>query len=131
MLNRTPLRVLTLLAVVSLTPGCGSTNHLVFTTHTKAGLDITATNGTPSGLMFGYKRFEGAIVPVDTKGALAAGQEPKMMSIYASLDLNNGWFQGISIFQVFATGRAAENAAANPSRVSDYIDSLRPNAEQN
>jgi hypothetical protein len=44
--------------------GCSNT-HLIFTTYTKTGLDISLSNEIPTEVVFGYKRFEGTIVPVD------------------------------------------------------------------
>lgn len=87
--------------------GCHS-DALVFTTYTKVGLHASATGNTPNNLMFGYKRFEGAIIPVDpTK------PESDVASVYAAISLTNGWFSGIHLQQVFATGDAAVSASTN------------------
>lgn len=44
---------------------CGDT-HLFFATYTKTGLHIELGEAAPSEAVFGYKRFEGAIIPVDS-----------------------------------------------------------------
>lgn len=86
--------------------GCAQ-RSLVFTTFTKVGLDVTAIDGNPSSLMFGYKRFEGAIIPVDPM----PGQDgaPAMPSVFASVAVTNKWFKGLHVKQRFATGVAAED----------------------
>ena len=102
------------LLALTLLPGCQS-NRLVFTTYTKVGIDLSATNTSASGLMLGYKRFEGALVPVDM--AKATGADTDLMPVFAALDMKNGWFQGIRLVQLFATGTAAINLADNPWKV--------------
>jgi len=57
------------LLLTGLLSGCRTSNHLLFMTYTKMGLDISTVNGTPTQALFGYKRFEGAIVPVDPQSA--------------------------------------------------------------
>ncbi|MCR9093060.1 MAG: hypothetical protein NXI30_02475 [bacterium] len=87
--------------------GCSvSSDSLIFTTYTKVGLDVSATDGTPTEAVFGYKRFEGAIVPVDE-----TSDEPATHSVFAGLCIENSWLGGLDIHQVFATGAAAETAA--------------------
>lgn len=103
---KTPLLLLTLAALLA--GGCQS-NQLVFTTYTKVGLNITATGELPNHLMFGYKRFEGAIIPVDP--AAVTNGNPEMPSVYAAVGVTNKWFKGLHIYQKFATGAAAENIA--------------------
>ncbi|HTI69326.1 MAG TPA: hypothetical protein VMF06_05145 [Candidatus Limnocylindria bacterium] len=103
--------ILVLAAVVAtglFAGGCQS-KQLVFTTYTKVGLNISATGNLPNSLTFGYKRFEGAIVPVDP--SKASNGVPEMPSVYAVMGVTNQWFKGISIYQRFATGVAAENIA--------------------
>jgi hypothetical protein len=92
--------------------GC-ATGSLAFVTYTKIGLDVSATDSQPTAALFGYKRFEGAIVPVD-------GGEEEAMSIYAAIDLENHWLCGLDVVQVFATGQAAENSAKR----SDVFDKV-------
>lgn len=87
--------------------GCHN-DALVFTTYTKVGLHASATGNTPNNLMFGYKRFEGAIIPVD-----ASKPESDVASVYAAISLTNGWFSGLHLQQVFATGDAAVSASTN------------------
>ena len=65
------------LAAVVLASGCQS-NQLVFTTYTKVGLNISGTGEVPNNFTFGYKRFEGAIIPVDP--SKAADGNPEMPS---------------------------------------------------
>ncbi len=98
--------------------GC-TAKHLAFTTYTKVGLDISTADGAPTQAVFGYKRFEGAIIPVQVQAE--DGSEPEVMSVYAALDLTNNWLEGLSILQVFATGQAAKNAAANPEAFADLV----------
>ncbi len=99
--------LLPLACVLLAAAGCHN-DALVFTTYTKVGLHASATGNTPNNLMFGYKRFEGAIIPVDpTK------PESDVASVYAAISLTNGWFSGIQLQQVFATGDAAVSASTN------------------
>ncbi len=42
-----------------------SNTHLIFATYTKVGLHIGMSNQVPTEAVFAYKRFEGAIIPVD------------------------------------------------------------------
>ena len=88
--------------------GCQS-DHLLFSTYTKVGIDIASVGGTPTRATFGYKRFEGAIIPVDPN--TAKGQAEDVKSVYAAMALTNGWLTGLSIVQVFATGEAAVKSA--------------------
>ena len=98
------------LAAAGMSCGCRS-KDLVFTTYTKVGLHMTAEGTTPTSLQFGYKRFEGAIIPVDPAVAATNGVVT-VAPIYAAVSVTNGWFSGIAIRQVFATGAAATNTAA-------------------
>jgi hypothetical protein len=95
--------------------GCTSSN-LVFTTYTKAGVDFSAAEGVPSQALFGYKRFEGAIIPVDPENTeLDEDGVPRdALSVFAAMDIENNWVQGLKIRQVFATGKAAVQAAEDP-----------------
>lgn len=93
-----------------LTGAACSSDHLVFTTYTKVGLDITLQDGAPTDAVLGYKRFEGALIPVDLEKA------PEIHSIYAGLCVTNSWVQGLALGQVFATGTAAENVAGSAER---------------
>jgi hypothetical protein len=109
-----------LLAVAGGLTGCRSTD-LVFATYTKVGLHMTSEGSVPTSVQFGYKRFEGAVIPVDPTQA-TNGAAP-MAPLYAGIAVTNGWLSGISIEQVFATGAAATNAATrgllNPIHTED------------
>ncbi len=105
--------VLVGLGVLAALSGCAPANHLVFTTYTKVGLDLSAVGQTPTHVLLGYKRFEGALIPVDLESK--AGQAGEAQSVYAGFNLENDWFQGLKITQAFATGKAAQKAASNPN----------------
>jgi hypothetical protein len=112
---KTALLLFTLFLMSVLITGCNSPN-LVFTTYTKTGLDISATEGVPTQALFGYKRFEGAIIPVDPENTeLDENGVPKdALSVFAAMDIENNWIKGLKIRQVFATGKAAVQAAEDP-----------------
>ena len=105
-----------------LVAGCG-TRNLLFTTYTTIGLDVSATDAKPTKAMFGFKRFEGAIIPVnpqqeqDNNDGTKKG--PDVASVYAAIDLDNHW-TGLTVCQVFATGQPAKNLANN----SDGLEAL-------
>ena len=102
-----PIRLaLAFAAALALLCGCAPSDTLIFSTYTKVGVDISVANGTPSEAVFGYKRFEGALIPVDARHPPSDGH-PQIPPIYASMDLRNGWLSGICVAQVFATGQAA------------------------
>ena len=115
-MNPNTLRTLTLLVAASTSVGCASSKDLLFTTYTKVGVDISAVNGTPTEAVLGYKRFEGAIIPVDPEHEPAKG-DPRIPSLYASMDFRNGWLSGLCIAQMFATGQAALNATENTDKL--------------
>lgn len=96
------------LATTALLCGCQS-NDLVFTTYTKVGLHISAVDSTPTSVNFGYKRFEGAIIPVNRE--TATGKPEEAASLYAGMAVTNSWLRGLYIRQSFATGEAAVQAA--------------------
>lgn len=96
------------LGMIALLCGCQS-KQLVFTTYTKTGLSITAIGELPNNFMFGYKRFEGAIIPVDpTK---ATNGSPEMPSVFARIGITNHWWKGVHLSQEFSTGIAAEQVS--------------------
>lgn len=100
-----PLSIGAIAALCLMTTGC-TPRHLVFTTYTRVGLNITAADGVPTNLGLGYKRFEGVIIPVDpTK---ADGTNPALPSVRATLGLTNRWLEGLTLEQTFSTGKAAE-----------------------
>jgi hypothetical protein len=119
------------LVVCGLATAC-TTKHLVFVTYTKVGVDIGVADSVPNQLTFGYKRFEGAIVPVDpcvSKNekakddcAEANEEQPEAMSVYAGMDLENSWVNGLTITQLFATGDAAINAANDPNGFAGLVE---------
>ena len=109
--------------LTALAGGC-ATDHLIFTTYTKVGLDITVAEGTPTEAVFGYKRFEGAIVPVNPEE-----DTTDLSSIYAGICVENSWIQGLEVGQVFATGTAAENmaeSAIDSADVKRFLDCHAP-----
>lgn len=85
----------------------GCARNLLFSTYTTLGFELQARGTMPTALRLAYKRFEGAIIPVDVGDVTV----PEAHSVLASFDANQTWFQGIRITQVFATGAAAELAA--------------------
>lgn len=111
---------LVLLAMLWVNVGCAP-KHLIFTTYSDLGLDIAGTDGQPTKAVFGYKRFEGAIIPVDVAAPPPGAQEPDVMSVYAAIDVENHWWRGLDVFQVIATGQAADNVASNPDPVRDLV----------
>lgn len=91
------------LAVVPLVFIAGCANEtLFFATKSSIGIDITATNGTPSANL-GYGRTEIAIVPPKQDG----NAHDVIGGIDADLSLGNG----VRIKELFATGKAAKLAA--------------------
>lgn len=140
-------------AAISAAAGGCSANHLVFSTFTKVGLDVAVADSQPTSAMFGYKRFEGAIIPVDLcvvdeesdassdtetsstepkyKAPCPAGtKEAEAMSVYAGMELNNRWVGGLELLQIFATGEAAENAAKNPEQIQSLVKATKRKEEE-
>lgn len=110
-------------SLIGFTSGC-ATDHLIFTTYTKVGLDMTVAEGTPTEAVFGYKRFEGAIVPVDPDE-----EDAEVPSIYAGVCVENSWIYGLEVGQVFATGESAKNVANVSTRSDDvkkFLDCHAP-----
>ncbi len=108
-------------------PGCstGTGEHLIFTTYTKVGVDISAVNQTPTEAVFGYKRFEGAIVPVDPGDTT----KPEAHSVFAGLCARNNWLTGLKIAQVFATGAAAVDIASSEAEAKGIAAILKCSAD--
>lgn len=102
-----PLPLGAIAALCLMTTGC-TPRHLVFTTYTRVGLNITAAGDVPTNLGLGYKRFEGVIIPVDP--AKADPKNPALPSVRATLNLKNRWLNGLTLDQTFATGQAAEES---------------------
>lgn len=114
-------------ACLSLSLAACAPRNLIFTTYTTVGLDVSATDAKPTKAVLGYKRFEGAIVPVDPDApANSDGTERDAMSVYAAVNMSNTWLNGLDLTQVFATGPAAVNAVNNPTALNDLLRSLRP-----
>ena len=113
-----------------------STKPLFFVTDTAYGLKLSAGKQDISPtLMMGFKRVEGAIIPVDAS-------EKEVRSVYADLVINsrtsdatsntitfpnNG---GVRIVQGFATGRAAELRASNKDVKQALSRASSPTAAQ-
>lgn len=111
------------ISMALLTTSCAS-RTLVFTTYTNIGLDVSAANGSPTKAVFGYKRFEGAVIPVDP--SKRTKNDGDAMSVFAAIDLKNEWLNGLSVLQIFATGQAAENAASNPEAFASMLQKFGP-----
>jgi hypothetical protein len=111
-------RTTLLFALLAALPACQS-DRLVFTTYSKIGLDVSSVNGTTAGFMLGYKRFEGALIPVDM--SKVSHQPSDLMPVYASLIMRNGWFQGLKVSQFFATGDAAIGIANDPEVFAEML----------
>lgn len=100
--------------------GC-QMRRLVFATYTKGGLDVTFADTTPGQIVFGYKRFEGAIVPVaittvdkddeNTENNDDQSNDKPMAALFAAVKVDANWADGLKIYQDFATGDAAKQAA--------------------
>lgn len=87
--------------------GCTTNGrHLIFSTYTKLGVEMSFVDQAPRQFIFAYKRFEGAIVPVDKDD-----DKTEMPSLYAAININSNWLNGLDIYQEFATGSAAVAAA--------------------
>lgn len=101
---------------------------LFFVTDTSFGLKISAGKQDVSPtFILGYKRAEGAIIPVDKS-------ESEVRSVYADITINSTTNEtgittnfpnngGVRIKQSFATGKAADIAAGNPE-IKATLDSM-------
>ncbi len=103
---------LRLITIVLAAMGTGCGRDLVFTTYTTLGVEIKGVNNVPTSLRLAYKRFEGAIIPVDLKATDHDDNQAHAPahSIFAGMDVQQGGF-GVKVAQVFASGKAATNAA--------------------
>jgi len=90
--------------------GCG--RHLIFTTYTTIGVEVKGVNNVPTALRLAFKRFEGAVVPVDPSERDENGNEREMHSVVSGLDFKQSAFR-TQVAQVFATGDAATIAASS------------------
>lgn len=93
-----------------LTMGCQS--RVIFTTQTSLGLDVSGTAQVPNKVSFSYNRFEGSIVPRKTNG--------EAHSVYGGLDADMSFFDGSTIKQTFATGKAAMLATEASTNGVDF-----------
>ncbi len=112
--------IMTSLVAGALALGCAHQDQLYFSTYTKIGLDISLTDGQPTEAVFGYKRFEVAIVPVNPDAP-----EQDAHALFAGMCIDNGWTTGITIGQVFATGEAAVQVAKNPEASAELAGALQ------
>lgn len=78
----------------------------MFATYTMFGVEIKGEGITPTAIRLAYKRFEGAVVPVDASAKDDVKAHSVLAGIQAEQDL---WV--VRINQVFATGEAARIAA--------------------
>lgn len=121
------MRVIVLICCLLFAAGCTGTQRrpLIFTTSTKVGLDLSATGGVLNNATFGYKRFEGAILPVRPENSEDCGSPPvpkDAPSVFAAIDLENSWLSGIKLFELFATGQAAIEASTKPEWAVGLLD---------
>jgi len=79
--------------------GCGTNKRVLFATHSSLGLDVSGTAQMPNKVSLSYNRYEAAIIPRKTNG------EPH--SVYGGMDADIKFFEGQTIKQTFATGKAA------------------------
>ena len=110
--------------------GCGPSSDLLFATATKVGADVVAVNGTPVSAVIGYKRFEGASIPVspdveDAAGSTASETPKVQRSVYAGIDLQQNPWLGLKTKQVFATGDAAVAAVGDDASGMGPMSILR------
>ena len=100
---RPTVRLTAMLIVVIPVAGC--TKDLVFATYTTVGVEVTGMDGIPTSVKLAYKRFEGAIIPVDP-----TDEDSPAHSVLATINTKQVGF-GVHVNQVFATGEAARLAA--------------------
>lgn len=125
-----PQRIRTVLLACSLVLpllACGCRNHLVFTTATKFGLDISQKANQTVDVTMGYQRAEFASVPVpqdtdadkDTDAYSVLGRFTVRYNpgISATNPTN-----GLHLKQFFATGMAARAAARNPDMQGAFAE---------
>jgi hypothetical protein len=101
------------------TAGCA--NRLAFGTATKFGLDISQRADQRVDLSLGYDRYEIASIPVPPKGSKEGMHADSSHDAYSilgtfNMDLDPSLLPssgGLHLNQLFATGMAARNAAAD------------------
>ena len=94
------------LAATLLVAGCAK--DLLFMTYTTLGVELTGQGNIPTSVRLAYKRFEGAVIPVDPKTGAEA------LSVLASIDAEQSLWT-VRVNEVFATGEAAKTAATTES----------------
>ena len=104
---KTAIPILALSA--ALLAGCA--NRVIFTTQTSLGLDVSGTAQMPNKVSLSYNRFEGSIVPRKANG--------EAHSVYGGLDADITFFNGHTIKQTFATGKAAMIATGAQTKDAD------------
>jgi hypothetical protein len=93
----------------------GCSNTLVFGTATKFGVDISQRPDQLIEVTMGYDRYEVVSIPAQDKDAQEQEDTYSVLGIFA-VSYGNPWtMEPLILRQFFATGRAAQQAAANPS----------------
>lgn len=105
----------------------GCTNHLVFATATKFGLDASQRADRTVELTVGYQRAEVVSVPAcpDDGTACHANDRQDIYSVLGTFHVNQGnpfTMEPIEIQQVFATGMAARKASENKAIWQIFYD---------
>jgi hypothetical protein len=99
----------------------GPRKPMFFGTGTTLGFKVGFnTEGTPDSLVLGYKRKEISVIPLGVTPPTATEKEKAVYpSVLASIDttskMSNVATSGLASKQFFATGRAADALAKNPS----------------
>lgn len=98
------------------------TKSLIFATGTMVGIDVKTVEGGQQTANVGYERIEGAVMPVRKSDGELRQEAYSTLSIF-DMDtgsLFTGAFTTTQIRQVFATGKAAQDASAVKAVVSAY-----------
>lgn len=90
--------------VILLLPLAGCARNLIFSTYTTIGFELKGESEIPTSVRLAYKRFAGAVVPVDPQ------LDDPAHSVVAIIDAEQSWWR-VRVNQVFATGAAADQAA--------------------
>lgn len=101
--------------VVAMLGGCAKT--LVFATGTTFGLDISQRPDQTINVSLGYDRAEVASIPASEDDATKEGDAYAVLGVFAiryGNPFNVIAREPLVLHQVFATGLAAQKAAANP-----------------
>lgn len=94
-------------------------NNLVVATYTKTGLHVTAVDTVPTDAVFGFKTFQGEVLPVDPESP-----DARASSVIAGVHISNSWLKGLKARSLIATGTAAEKAASNPKILADLSTAM-------